>query len=66
MMLSERDAGPAYVIGDSRTGVCNSDDFIYRFIEGCIQLRATPFADYDVTARTRLDLMPVNHVVSDD
>jgi len=31
-----------YVLGDSETGVCNTDDFLIRMLKGCIQLSARP------------------------
>lgn len=33
---------PAYVVGDSSTGICNTNDFIFRMIKGCIQLGIAP------------------------
>lgn len=45
-----------YVLGDSETGVCNTDDFVIRMLKGCIQLSARPRIINTVNA------VPVNHV----
>jgi L-aminoadipate-semialdehyde dehydrogenase len=29
---------PGYILGDNETGVCNTDDFLIRFLKGCIQV----------------------------
>ncbi|OZJ06152.1 hypothetical protein BZG36_01041 [Bifiguratus adelaidae] len=34
---------PGYILGDSRTGVTNTDDFIWRLVKGCTQLGSIPF-----------------------
>jgi L-aminoadipate-semialdehyde dehydrogenase len=47
---------PGYVLGDSETGVCNTDDFLIRMLKGCIQLSARPRIINTVNA------VPVNHV----
>ncbi|KOS22158.1 L-aminoadipate-semialdehyde dehydrogenase large subunit [Escovopsis weberi] len=47
---------PGYVLGDSETGVCNTDDFLIRMLKGCIQLRARPHIVNTVNS------VPVNHV----
>lgn len=47
---------PGYVLGDSETGVCNTDDFLIRLLKGCIQLSARPHIANTVNA------VPVNHV----
>jgi L-2-aminoadipate reductase len=47
---------PGYVLGDSETGVCNTDDFLIRLLKGCIQLSARPRIINTVNA------VPVNHV----
>ncbi|OMH86385.1 L-aminoadipate-semialdehyde dehydrogenase [Zancudomyces culisetae] len=36
---------PGYIIGDSRSGVTNTDDFIWRLVKGCIQLGKYPVMD---------------------
>lgn len=33
---------PGYIVGDSKTGVSNSDDFLWRLVKGCIQLGKIP------------------------
>jgi L-aminoadipate-semialdehyde dehydrogenase len=33
---------PGYIVGDSLTGVSNSDDFLWRLVKGCIQLGKIP------------------------
>ncbi|TPX41142.1 hypothetical protein SeMB42_g05706 [Synchytrium endobioticum] len=33
---------PGYIMGDARTGVTNTDDFIWRLVKGCIQLGRIP------------------------
>ncbi|KAJ3284237.1 large subunit of alpha-aminoadipate reductase [Rhizoclosmatium sp. JEL0117] len=33
---------PGYIVGDSQTGVNNTDDFIWRLVKGCIQLGQVP------------------------
>jgi L-aminoadipate-semialdehyde dehydrogenase len=33
---------PGYIVGDSRTGVTNTDDFIWRLVKGCLQLGKVP------------------------
>ncbi|KAG5349365.1 putative NRPS-like protein biosynthetic cluster [Termitomyces sp. Mn162] len=47
---------PGYVVGDSRTAVTNTDDFIWRLVKGCIQLGLVP--DMNNT----INMVPVNHV----
>ncbi|KAI9199474.1 male sterility protein-domain-containing protein [Polychytrium aggregatum] len=49
---------PAVIAGDSRYGVCNSDDYIWRYVKGCIQLGIAPCHVSTVT--TSMD--PVDHV----
>ncbi|KAJ3106195.1 large subunit of alpha-aminoadipate reductase [Phlyctochytrium planicorne] len=33
---------PGYIVGDSKTGVGNTDDFLWRLVKGCIQLGKVP------------------------
>jgi len=33
---------PGYILGDSKTGVCNTDDFLIRMLKGCVQLSSRP------------------------
>jgi L-aminoadipate-semialdehyde dehydrogenase len=47
---------PGYILGDSETGVCNTDDFLIRMLKGCIQLSARPRIVNTVNS------VPVNHV----
>lgn len=47
---------PGYVLGDSETGICNTDDFLIRMLKGCIQLSARPRIVNTVNS------VPVNHV----
>ena len=47
---------PGYILGDSETGICNTDDFLVRMLKGCIQLSARPHIINTVNA------VPVNHV----
>jgi amino acid adenylation domain-containing protein/thioester reductase-like protein len=50
---------PAALSGDTRTGACNADDFIHRFLRGCIALGAAPTVD------SAIDLLPVDLVSRD-
>ncbi|TXT15610.1 hypothetical protein VHUM_00113 [Vanrija humicola] len=47
---------PSYVLGDSKTAVTNTDDFIWRMVKGCLQLGLIP--DINNT----LNMCPVDHV----
>lgn len=47
---------PGYILGDSETGVCNTDDFLIRMLKGCIQLASRPRIVNTVNS------VPVNHV----
>ncbi|KAF9459773.1 alpha-aminoadipate reductase Lys1p [Collybia nuda] len=47
---------PGYVVGDSRTAVTNTDDFIWRLVKGCIQLGLVPDMNNTV------NMVPVDHV----
>ena len=46
---------PGYILGDSKTGICNTDDFLIRMLKGCIQLSARPRIVNTVNS------VPVNH-----
>ncbi|ORX84130.1 putative acyl-CoA synthetase [Anaeromyces robustus] len=46
---------PCYIIADSKTGVCNTDDFIYKFIKQCIIYKIAPSGVF-------LNLTPVDKV----
>jgi len=47
---------PGAITGCSRTGSCNPDDFLYRFIRGCVELGEFPDMETDV------DIVPVDFV----
>ncbi|KAI0938556.1 putative NRPS-like protein biosynthetic cluster [Taiwanofungus camphoratus] len=47
---------PGYVVGDSRSAVTNTDDFIWRMVKGCIQLGLVPDINNTV------NMVPVDHV----
>lgn len=47
---------PGYILGNSETGVCNTDDFLIRMLKGCIQLGVRPRIVNTVNS------VPVNHV----
>ncbi|KAI9204745.1 male sterility protein-domain-containing protein [Polychytrium aggregatum] len=49
---------PAVIAGDSQYGVSNSDDYIWRYVKGCIQLGVAPSYATPVT----LTMDPVDHV----
>jgi thioester reductase-like protein len=63
LVVQARDRGlpvsiyrPPLIAGDSRTGVWFTDDFICRFIKGCIQLGSMPIMS------NRLTMSPVDYV----
>ncbi|KAH9849627.1 alpha-aminoadipate reductase Lys1p [Lenzites betulinus] len=47
---------PGYVVGDSESGVTNTDDFIWRLVKGCVQLGLVPDINNTV------NMVPVDHV----
>lgn len=47
---------PGYVTGASTNGSCNTDDFLLRFMKGCLQLGKIPEIDNTV------NMVPVDHV----
>ncbi|GLA04703.1 putative NRPS-like protein biosynthetic cluster [Aspergillus niger] len=47
---------PGYVLGDSKTGTTNTDDFLIRMIKGCIQLSSRP------NINNTVNMVPVDHV----
>lgn len=47
---------PAYIVGDSKSAVTNTDDFLWRLVKGCIQLGAIP----DIN--NPINMVPVDHV----
>lgn len=49
---------PGYIVGDSQTGVGNTDDFLWRLVKGCIQLGKVPKISNIV------NMCPVDYVAS--
>ncbi|KIW72910.1 L-aminoadipate-semialdehyde dehydrogenase [Phialophora macrospora] len=47
---------PGYVLGNSQTGVTNTDDFLIRMLKGCVQLGTRP------NINNTVNMVPVNHV----
>ncbi|RPA90668.1 large subunit of L-aminoadipate-semialdehyde dehydrogenase [Choiromyces venosus 120613-1] len=47
---------PGYIVGDSKSGVTNTDDFLIRMIKGCAQLGQMP----DIY--NTVNMVPVDHV----
>ncbi|MGI5531262.1 amino acid adenylation domain-containing protein [Streptomyces syringium] len=47
---------PARVVGDTTSGACQTDDFLWRVLKGCVQAKSVP-AGVDM----RTDLVPVDH-----
>jgi L-aminoadipate-semialdehyde dehydrogenase len=47
---------PGYVLGSSRTGVTNTDDFLIRMLKGCVQLGTRP------NINNTVNMVPVDHV----
>ena len=47
---------PGYVLGDSQSGVTNTDDFLIRMLKGCIQLGSRP------NINNTVNMVPVDHV----
>ncbi len=47
---------PALVMGDSESGYCHTEDFLCRFIKGCLQLGSFP------NIPIQIDMSPVNFV----
>ncbi|KIJ63167.1 putative alpha-aminoadipate reductase [Hydnomerulius pinastri MD-312] len=47
---------PGYVVGDSKTAVTNTDDFVWRMVKGCVQLGLVPDINNTV------NMVPVDHV----
>ncbi|KAK3817372.1 MAG: L-aminoadipate-semialdehyde dehydrogenase [Benniella sp.] len=47
---------PGYVLGHTRSGVTNTDDFIWRLIKGCIELGSVP------NMNNAVNLCPVDYV----
>jgi thioester reductase-like protein len=49
---------PAFIGGDSRSGVANHDDFLAALMKGCIQLGHAPDLDWSI------DVVPVEHAAA--
>ena len=47
---------PGYVLGDPKVGTTNTDDFLVRFLKGCVQLEARPRID------NTINQVPCTHV----
>lgn len=47
---------PGYIVGDSRTGATNTDDFLWRLVKGSLQLGYVPDMENPV------NMVPVDHV----
>lgn len=47
---------PGYVMGDEKSGLSNTDDFLIRMLKGCVQVGARP----DV--KNTINMVPVTHV----
>ncbi|HEY3079150.1 MAG TPA: MupA/Atu3671 family FMN-dependent luciferase-like monooxygenase [Chloroflexota bacterium] len=47
---------PAWISGDSRTGICNTEDFLSRLVKSCVRLGRTPRLDYG------WNVVPVDYV----
>ena len=47
---------PGYVMGDEKSGVSNTDDFLVRMLKGCVQIGARP----DIA--NTINMVPVTHV----
>ncbi|KAI9208776.1 male sterility protein-domain-containing protein [Polychytrium aggregatum] len=51
---------PSIITGDSVYGVSNSDDYIWRFIRGCIEMKATP----SQVSNVYMSMSPVDYVAA--
>lgn len=47
---------PGYILGDSKSGITNTDDFLIRMLKGCIQLRSRP------NINNTVNMVPADHV----
>ncbi|RMD41769.1 hypothetical protein DV735_g3373, partial [Chaetothyriales sp. CBS 134920] len=45
-----------YVLGDAKSGVTNTDDFLIRMLKGCVQLSSRP------NINNTVNMVPANHV----
>ncbi|MFF5675062.1 amino acid adenylation domain-containing protein [Streptomyces hygroscopicus] len=48
---------PTRISGDSESGICQTSDFLWLLVKGCVQAELTP-GDYDA----RFDMIPVDYV----
>ncbi|MGW3044490.1 amino acid adenylation domain-containing protein [Kitasatospora sp. NPDC001159] len=48
---------PSRISGDTRTGACQTDDYLWRVLKGCVQAKAAPAG-----ATMAIDLVPVDFV----
>ncbi|OUM60405.1 hypothetical protein PIROE2DRAFT_13829 [Piromyces sp. E2] len=61
---------PCYIIADSKTGICNTDDFIYKFIRQCIINKIAPadillnFTPVDKVAKGIVDYMNAYTIIN--
>ncbi|KAJ3092157.1 large subunit of alpha-aminoadipate reductase [Quaeritorhiza haematococci] len=65
LVMRARDRGvpatiirPGYIVGHSKTGVGNTDDFLWRLVKGCIQLGEVP------RIANVVNMCPVDYVAS--
>jgi L-aminoadipate-semialdehyde dehydrogenase len=49
---------PGYIVGESKSAVTNTDDFIWRLVKGCVQLGLVPDINNTV------NMVPVDHVAA--
>jgi len=61
---------PCFIIADSKTGICNTDDFIYKFIRQCILTKIAPadvllnLTPVDKVAKGIVDFMMANTIIN--
>ncbi|ORX83279.1 putative acyl-CoA synthetase [Anaeromyces robustus] len=61
---------PCFIAADSRTGVCNTDDFVYKFIRQCVLNKIAPsnvtlgMTPVDKVAKGIVDYMYSNHIIN--
>ncbi|MFD1045712.1 SDR family oxidoreductase, partial [Kibdelosporangium lantanae] len=48
---------PSRISGDTVTGACQTDDYLWRVLKGCVQVQAAPAG-----ARMAIDMVPVDYV----
>jgi L-aminoadipate-semialdehyde dehydrogenase len=58
---------PGYILGDSRTGVTNTDDFIWRLCKGCLELGQVPIMTNVVNVSSvEVSLMRLPKIAAND